>query len=1022
MPTPRHQLLLPQPGFAGPSEEGGCAPLYDAAAGAALPPMAVEQWYSSMRAQCVLAVNAPKHVGDAFARAFDGMDLGLGVMNLADGTPRAATQVLLVKPTGGAPVILPCFAGRHVLVLLLDGACRVMASPSLVEAIGMDAGGATAYFPTLAAEGLGVQAEEGCALVVLAWDEEAVGAVFAPASGDACAAARRLAAFPPELASLALGLGEDCAERRAGAVRDAASAAYRHPLLPGTLHPFMPAGEFFALAARQLRPQGVALGDLRLNPKAAAAAAASFQAHGVGWVAPLAAPRLLTACREAVLGAAAATQRTDGIATQADLDGVAYFPVHYRQNRQDVGQRLDGGAAHRVVQQVLPVLAPLLDELLGNARLVEFSCLVSYPGAMGQPPHSDSTSRSLGATGGAHLVSCFIPLVDVEEPLGPLEVWPRTHSVAQLLPDSLGYLKAPGGGARFREFVSEEDERAAGGAGDGVQDPARAARTGALEYPSVKMLVPAGAVVLMDSRCYHRGSANTTEGTPRPVLYFTFASERGALPEGSTYSLIPELRARQVRLFDVAPGAVAPPAAAPVPDAAPASVADHPDVAAVLEKYFKDGDPRAALAKEAVGASRTDACGGAPPATGAAALYEAIVAAQEGCIEALGERRDDAATHSALKWLRREAHRVRALDMAAAAAPASVYPMSVTPTGALVPLPTAAAGAKVIDAGGSVVTDAHPEVQAALASAYLAPEERAGAEVLVYVLAPGAQAPSIYCPEGARTVMVGVRNDVEVELAPARARETVAACAPQLLPALCRPAPRHDGGGGAARFAVRKGHAYVLPPCNAQATLTAMTGSQAFACDACSACSVVVVVRGARAPTAVPRGSARRDPLRGPALRALAEDGPRAGDLLPVAPHEAGAAEALPLVVELAGVGKLPGKSKKKTKAAARYTRHPFSTVRAVSTDAALPLITTLTPEDARVLAAGGLRGCLHVLTLALPDLATRAVVLAPRDAAAAQVCSHLAAEADDALADALAHDPGLAADLEACGAVVRSM
>ena len=79
------------------------------------------------------------------------------------------------------------------------------------------------------------------------------------------------------------------------------------------------------------------------------------------------------------------------------------------------------------------------------------------------------------------------------------------------------------------------------------------------------MTVPRGSLVVMDGRTYHRGGANTA-ATRRPVFYFTFASERGLLPEGSTYSISAAMKDKYV-LRDLA-GASAP-GAAPAPGAVP---------------------------------------------------------------------------------------------------------------------------------------------------------------------------------------------------------------------------------------------------------------------------------------------------------------------------------------------------------------------------------------------------------------------------------------------------------------------
>lgn len=57
--------------------------------------------------------------------------------------------------------------------------------------------------------------------------------------------------------------------------------------------------------------------------------------------------------------------------------------------------------------------------------------------------------------------------------------------------------------------------------------------------PSVTHLVPEGTPVVMDYRVWHRGLANTSESTIRPLLYFKYVKQTIKRPEtnGSSATL-----------------------------------------------------------------------------------------------------------------------------------------------------------------------------------------------------------------------------------------------------------------------------------------------------------------------------------------------------------------------------------------------------------------------------------------------------------------------------------------------------
>lgn len=96
----------------------------------------------------------------------------------------------------------------------------------------------------------------------------------------------------------------------------------------------------------------------------------------------------------------------------------------------------------------------------------------------------------------ADRVNVFVPLVAIDKETGGTEMKRRSHVRRQ-------GESARGGGARFEAYEHLE---------------------------SVTHLVAAGTPVLMDYRVWHRGLANTSADTIRPLLYFKYALKR---PPGS---------------------------------------------------------------------------------------------------------------------------------------------------------------------------------------------------------------------------------------------------------------------------------------------------------------------------------------------------------------------------------------------------------------------------------------------------------------------------------------------------------
>jgi hypothetical protein len=114
-----------------------------------------------------------------------------------------------------------------------------------------------------------------------------------------------------------------------------------------------------------------------------------------------------------------------------------------------------------------------------------------------QPVHWDEPQLwpHLAEGGPAASLTVNIPLVDVTEDNGALELWPGTHRDART-------------GARV---------------GDGLLVPEEWLEPRRAEVPPARVPVSKGALLLRDGRVWHRGTTNTTD-QPRPMVAMVYAT------------------------------------------------------------------------------------------------------------------------------------------------------------------------------------------------------------------------------------------------------------------------------------------------------------------------------------------------------------------------------------------------------------------------------------------------------------------------------------------------------------------
>ena len=215
-------------------------------------------------------------------------------------------------------------------------------------------------------------------------------------------------------------------------------------------------------------------------------------------------PALLDAeaCRELAAWVKAALVDPDHNAN--GLGGIAEAEFRF-----DYPVEAEAEPVQRVMREALGFYGGALEDLVGaNATLEELSTITSVPGATQQGKHPDmgmDEPRNINDV--QLLVTSFVALADVGTDQAALDLWPATHTHCHFL------------------YNAEKEML--------------------VSAPAVRLTVPAGSVVVMDSRTYHRGTANTSP-KDRPVMYFSFMSSDPARgrPKGPTFTMLPRYRGR----------------------------------------------------------------------------------------------------------------------------------------------------------------------------------------------------------------------------------------------------------------------------------------------------------------------------------------------------------------------------------------------------------------------------------------------------------------------------------------------
>lgn len=154
------------------------------------------------------------------------------------------------------------------------------------------------------------------------------------------------------------------------------------------------------------------------------------------------------------------------------------------------------------------LLMPVLEQLLTtHLRIASFGAVASWPGAEAQPIHLDHPplfdESDWGDQMPPYAITVVIPLVDMDESMGPTAIWPGTHRS----PDRLDRLKMLTQSPSFTDA----------------------------EMPVTRL----GDAYMMDYRVIHGGLPNNSDQI-RPILYLVYS--RPWFRDGFNFSTQPSVR------------------------------------------------------------------------------------------------------------------------------------------------------------------------------------------------------------------------------------------------------------------------------------------------------------------------------------------------------------------------------------------------------------------------------------------------------------------------------------------------
>jgi ectoine hydroxylase-related dioxygenase (phytanoyl-CoA dioxygenase family) len=176
-------------------------------------------------------------------------------------------------------------------------------------------------------------------------------------------------------------------------------------------------------------------------------------------------------------------------------------------------------ATRPYIEKIYQKIQTFCDKLHPNAKIVENSSLISYPGCYPQIWHSDT---SYEGEDDANLTSFGLALTDVTKGMGPLDVYLRSNKLYKSDEEML-----------IEQYGIEEDDLE-GDDSDGEKYQSIAALCEKIGFEKASCTCKKGSLVIWSSAVVHRGGKNVEK--ERPLFYFSLLG-KGTAPEGSTYSM-----------------------------------------------------------------------------------------------------------------------------------------------------------------------------------------------------------------------------------------------------------------------------------------------------------------------------------------------------------------------------------------------------------------------------------------------------------------------------------------------------
>jgi len=171
------------------------------------------------------------------------------------------------------------------------------------------------------------------------------------------------------------------------------------------------------------------------------------------------------------------------------------------------------------IKKIYTNLKHFCDIIVPSAKIVENSSLISYPGCYPQVWHTDTNFKSKKE---ANLVSFGIALSDINEHMGPLEVYLESNKLYE---------------SNTEEIVSRhsiKEDLLDGEYDDGNKYQMIEKICKVSKFKKGKCICKKGSLVIWSSKVVHRGGKNNDK--KRPVFYFSLQGS-GTKPVGATYSL-----------------------------------------------------------------------------------------------------------------------------------------------------------------------------------------------------------------------------------------------------------------------------------------------------------------------------------------------------------------------------------------------------------------------------------------------------------------------------------------------------